>query len=105
MKSITVTELKSWKDANEDFQLIDVRESYENDICTLNGILIPMNEVPAEFRQIDKDKKVVVHCRSGKRSANVIQFLEQEHGYTNLYNLEGGILAWIEEVDPSIEAY
>ena len=47
MKSITVTELKSWMDSNEDFQLIDVREPYENDICTLNGVLIPMNNVPA----------------------------------------------------------
>lgn len=105
MKSITVTELKSWMDGNEDFQLIDVREPYENEICTLNGTLIPMNDVPAEYAQIDPNKKVVVHCRSGKRSANVIQFLEQQHGYTNLYNLEGGILAWIQEVDPSMEAY
>lgn len=105
MKSITVSELKSWMDRNEDFQLIDVREPYENEICTLNGVLIPMNEVPAEFGQIDKNKKVVVHCRSGKRSASVISYLEQNHGYANLYNLEGGILAWIEEVDPSMEAY
>lgn len=105
MKSITVTELKSWMDGNEDFQLVDVREPYENEICTLNGVLIPMNDVPAQFGQIDKNKKVVVHCRSGKRSANVISFLEQQHQYTNLYNLEGGILAWIEEIDPSMEAY
>ena len=105
MKEVTVTELKGLMDSGADFQLIDVREPYENEICTLNGVLIPMNEVPAEFGQIDKDKKVVVHCRSGKRSANVISYLEQNHGYTNLYKLEGGILAWIEEVDPSMEAY
>lgn len=105
MKSISVLELKSMMDNKEDFQLIDVREPYENEICTLNGILIPMNDIPSEFQQIDKDKKVVVHCRSGKRSANVIQYLEQQHGYTNLYNLEGGILAWIEEVDPSMSSY
>ncbi|WP_343606787.1 rhodanese-like domain-containing protein [Fluviicola sp.] len=105
MKSITVKELKTWMDGNEDFQLIDVREPSENDVCTLNGLLIPMNTVPGEVEKIDKDKKVVVHCRSGKRSAGVIQFLEQQHGYTNLYNLEGGILAWIEEIDPSMEAY
>jgi len=105
MKSITVSELKNWRDSGKDFQLIDVREPYENEICTLDGVLIPMNEVPGEYTQIDKEKPVVVHCRSGKRSANVIAFLEQQHGYTNLYNLEGGILAWIEEVDPSMEAY
>lgn len=105
MKSITVQELKQWQDSGKEFQLVDVRESFENDICTLNGILIPMNEVPNEFQQIDKNKDVVVHCRSGKRSASVIQYLESQHGYTNLYNLEGGILAWIEEIDPSMEAY
>lgn len=105
MKSITVSELKAWIEAGKDFQLIDVREPYENEICTLDGVLIPMNEVPNEFQQIDKNKEVVVHCRSGKRSANVIQFLQMQHGYTNLYNLEGGILAWIEEIDPTMEAY
>jgi adenylyltransferase/sulfurtransferase len=105
MNSISVNELKQWIDSKKDFQLVDVREPYENDICTLNGILIPMNEVPNEFQQISKDKPVVVHCRSGKRSANVIHYLEQQHGYTNLYNLEGGILAWIEEIDPSMDTY
>lgn len=105
MKSITVQDLKQWKESGKVFQLVDVREPFENDICTLNGTLIPMNEVPNEFQQIDKDKDVVVHCRSGKRSASVIQYLESQHGYTNLYNLEGGILAWIEEIDPSMEAY
>ena len=105
MKSITVAELKEWMDSGKDFQLVDVREPHENEICTLNGVLIPMNEVPNEYQQIDKDKTVVVHCRSGKRSASVIDFLEANHGYTNLYNLEGGILAWIAEVDPSMQAY
>lgn len=105
MKSITVAELKQWQDSGKDFQLVDVREPFENDICTLNGILIPMNEIPNEFHQIDKNKDVVVHCRSGKRSASVIQYLIAQHGYMNLFNLEGGILAWIEEIDPSMEAY
>ena len=104
MKSITVTELKSWMDSNEDFQLIDVREPYENDICTLNGVLIPMNNVPAEFGQIDQNKKVVVHCRSGKRSAQAVMLLEQE-GFTNLSNLQGGILAWKDAFDPEMEVY
>lgn len=105
MKSITVQELKQWQDSGKDFQLVDVREPFENDICTLDGILIPMNEIPNEFQQIDKNKDVVVHCRSGKRSASVIQYLESQQGYANLYNLEGGILAWIEEIDPSMEVY
>ena len=105
MKTITVEELKSIIDNNEEFQLIDVREPYEVEICTLNGIEIPMNEIPGRVDEIATDKKVIVHCRSGKRSANVIDFLEQNHNLQNLYNLDGGILAWIDEVDPSMEAY
>ncbi len=105
MKSISVTELKELMDNGNDFQLIDVREPYENDICTLNGELIPMGEVPANVEKIDRTKQVVVHCRSGKRSASIIDFLEQNYGFTNLYNLNGGILAWIAEVDPSMESY
>ena len=54
---------------------------------------------------ISKDKKVIVHCRSGARSANAIGFLEQQHGYTNLYNLSGGILAWAAEIDPTMDSY
>ncbi|MES2556152.1 MAG: molybdopterin-synthase adenylyltransferase MoeB [Bacteroidota bacterium] len=105
MKSITVTELKALKDQGADFQLIDVRETYENDICTIGGELIPMNEVPNSVDKISKDKQVIVHCRSGKRSGNVISFLEDNYGFTNLYNLEGGILAWAGEIDPTMEQY
>lgn len=105
MKSISVSELKSWMDNGEEFQLIDVREPYENDICTLNGTLIPLAEVPASADKFARDKKVVVHCRSGKRSANAIDFLEQNFGFDNLYNLDGGILAWADEIEPAMEKY
>lgn len=105
MKSITVTELKALKDQGADFQLIDVRETYEHDICDIGGELIPMNEVPNSVDKISKDKQVIVHCRSGKRSGNVINFLEDNYGFTNLYNLEGGILAWAGEIDPTMEQY
>jgi adenylyltransferase/sulfurtransferase len=98
MKEITVQELKQLKDSNENFQLIDVREEYEFDEVNINGELIPMGEVMNNLDKISKDKKVVVHCRSGKRSASVIMALESQHGYTNLYNLKGGILAYIEEI-------
>lgn len=105
MKSITVQDLKNLKDNQADFQLIDVREPHEHEICAIDGELIPMNDVPSRFEEISKDKQVVVHCRSGVRSGNVIQYLEQNHGYENLYNLEGGILAWAREIDPSMEQY
>lgn len=91
MKSITVTELKALMDNQADFQLIDVRENYEYEAGNINGIHIPMNDIPAQVDNIAKDKQVIIQCRSGKRSANVIQFLETNYQFDNLYNLEGGI--------------
>ncbi len=99
MKSITVQELKSLIDSGADFQLIDVREPYEFEDANINGHLIPLGEIPNRYNEINKDKQVIVQCRSGARSANAIQFLEQNFGYTNLYNLEGGILAWLNEYE------
>lgn len=98
MKEITPLELKTLKDTNANYQLIDVREEYEFDEANINGELIPMGEVMDNIEKISKDKQVVIHCRSGKRSATVINALESQHGYTNLYNLKGGILAYLEEV-------
>jgi sulfur-carrier protein adenylyltransferase/sulfurtransferase len=105
MKEITVQELKSMMDAKEDFQLIDVREEHEFDMCNIGGKLIPMGEVIDHVDEISRDKKVVVHCRSGKRSASLIMALEQQFGFTNLYNLKGGILAWADEIDSSMTKY
>ena len=101
MKSINVQELKALIDSGADFQLIDVREPAEFNAANLGGELIPLQTVPQNVAKFSKDKQVVVHCRSGKRSANAIMFLSQ-HGYDNLYNLEGGILAWKEEIDYSL---
>lgn len=98
MKEITVQELKEMQDNQEDFQLIDVREDYEYDEDNLGGELIPLGEVSDHADKIAKDKKVVVHCRSGKRSANAIQLLEKQ-GYVNLYNLKGGILSYRQEIE------
>lgn len=102
MKSINVQELKQLMDSGEDHLLFDVREQYEFDAAQMGGILIPMNEIPARYAEIPTDKKVIIHCRSGARSANVIQWMEQNHGYDNLYNLEGGIKAWAAEIDPTL---
>jgi sulfur-carrier protein adenylyltransferase/sulfurtransferase len=105
MQEITVQELKAMQDAGEDFQLIDVREPYEFEIANLGGELIPLSEIADDEDRISKDKKVVVHCRSGKRSATAIMELERRFGFDNLYNLKGGILAWSDEIDPSIPKY
>ena len=98
MKEISVQELKSLIDEKGEYQLIDVREQHEFDEANLNGLLIPMGEVMDNIDKIEKEKPVIIHCRSGKRSATVIGALETQLGYTNLYNLKGGILAYIEEI-------
>lgn len=105
MQEITVTELKSMIDNKEDFQLIDVREQHEYDIANLGAQLIPMGEIFFNTDQIATDKKVIIHCRSGARSGSVVQALEAQHGFTNLYNLKGGILAYADQIDPSLAKY
>lgn len=104
MKEITVEELKQKIDAKEDFQLIDVRETFEYETSNLNGENIPLANVLLEKDKISKDKPVIIQCRSGKRSAQAIKLLENE-GYTNLSNLQGGILAWKDEIDPDMIVY
>lgn len=105
MKSISVHELKDMLDQHEDFLLIDVREPFEAEEASINGVLIPLGELESRVNEIPKDKKVIVHCRSGARSANAIKFLEQRHGFNNLYNLSGGILAWASEINPSMDPF
>ncbi len=95
MKTITVNEFKALMDQNADFQLIDVRESHEYEEANIGGHLIPLGEIQTRYTEISKEKQVIMQCRSGARSAGAIQFLEQNYGYENLYNLEGGILAWL----------
>ena len=105
MKEITVKELAELKASGADFQLIDVREQKEFEIAEIGGDLIPIGTVPQNVDKFSKDKQVVVHCRSGKRSGDVITWLEANFGYDNLYNLKGGILAWANEIDPSVQKY
>ncbi len=105
MKEVTVQELKRMRDNNENFQLIDVREPHEAEIAEIGGELIPMGQIINESEKISKDKPVVIHCRSGARSATVILALEKQYGFTNLYNLKGGIIAWAKEIDPSVATY
>jgi adenylyltransferase/sulfurtransferase len=105
MKEVTVNELKQMRENREDFELIDVREPFEYDIVNLEGKLIPQKEVTDHLDQIPKDKTVVVHCRSGGRSGDIVEKLEKDYGYDNLYNLKGGVLAWADEIDPSLPKY
>jgi adenylyltransferase/sulfurtransferase len=104
MNEVTVVELKEMMDQKKDFQLIDVREEMEYEICNLGGELIPMGTVMDNLDKISADKKVVVHCKSGARSGTIVQML-QAKGYSNVYNLKGGIRAWSDEIDPSVPKY
>lgn len=102
MKEITVSELNTHRENGTDLVLVDVREQHEYDNANIDGMLIPMGTVLDSLDRIPKDRMVVIHCRSGARSAAVVRELETNHGYDNLYNLKGGITAWKSEIDPSL---
>lgn len=101
---ISAKELKRRIDAGENIQLIDVREPYEFQIAQIGGKLIPQNEVPQRLTEIDRNREVVVHCKSGGRSQRIAEFLQQS-GYSKVTNLIGGITAWSDEVDPKVPKY
>ncbi len=105
VKEITVRELKEMMERGEDFQLIDVREPLEYQIVNLGGELIPLGTIREAVARIDRHKKVVVYCKTGGRSAQAIRLLQQEFGLSNLYNLKGGIMAYINELEPSLPRY
>ena len=105
MKEISVEELKQKIDNKEDFQLVDVRETFEYEMSNLDGENIPLGGLLIEVDKIATDKPVIMQCRSGKRSAAAVMQLEQMHSFTNLYNLKGGILAWQATYDPNMPVY
>ena len=104
VKEITVKQLKEWQDNGKNFQLIDGREPHEHEFVNIGGELIPLSGVLNNREKISEENDVVVYCRSGMRSANAISAL-QELGHKNLYNLKGGILAYAQEIDPSLPQY
>ena len=101
---ITPRDLKSRLDKGDDLYILDVREPHEYDICNLNGHLIPLGELPQRVHELDSSREIVAHCRSGKRSADAVDFL-QKAGFRKIWNLKGGILAWSDDVDPSVPKY
>ena len=102
---ITVKELKERMDRGDAPILIDVREPSEHEICSIPGAtLIPMAQVPSQLASFDPAKEIVVHCKSGGRSARVVAFMK-EKGFTNPRNLAGGVIAWVTEIDPTQPKY
>src|SRR5271167_2119901 len=101
---ITAKYLKARQDRGDDLFILDVREPHEYQICNLNGKLIPLGEIPRRVHELDTSREIVAHCRSGKRSAEAVDFLRKA-GFRKILNLKGGILAWSDQVDPSVPKY
>jgi molybdopterin/thiamine biosynthesis adenylyltransferase/rhodanese-related sulfurtransferase len=102
--SISVGELKKKLDAKADVFILDVREPHEYQICNLNGYLIPLGDLPKRMNELDSSREIVAHCKMGGRSAKAVNLLRRA-GFTKVYNLTGGILAWADQVDPKIPKY
>ncbi|WP_276485021.1 molybdopterin-synthase adenylyltransferase MoeB [Paraflavitalea pollutisoli] len=105
VKEISARDLYDWQVKGEAFQLVDVREQDEYDFVNIGAELIPLGTVAANADKFSRDVKVVVHCKMGGRSAKAIRELEEKFGFTNLYNLKGGILGYIDEVRPELSKY
>ena len=101
---ISPRELKARLDRGENVFILDVREPHEYQICNLGGYLIPLGEIPKRVNELDSSREIVAHCRSGKRSAEAVEFLRKA-GFRKIWNLKGGILAWSDEVDPAVPKY
>jgi adenylyltransferase/sulfurtransferase len=98
-------ELKRRMDAGEPVELVDVREPFEYEIARIDGAkLVPLGEITERLDELRREKPIVVHCHSGMRSAQAVQLL-QERGFANVYNLEGGIDAWSDQIDPNVPKY
>jgi adenylyltransferase/sulfurtransferase len=103
--AVSVQELKRKMDAGEAFELIDVREQFEFEIARIDRAkLIPLGEIAERADELERDQPIIVHCHSGRRSAQAVQLLRQR-GFTNVYNLDGGIDSWSDEIDPSVPRY
>jgi len=105
---ISVRELKTRLDKkeinNDNFLLLDVREPYEFQIAQIGGKLIPQNDVPNRLSELNPEQEILVHCRSGARSQKIAELLKA-NGFQKVSNVAGGILAWSDEIDPTVQKY
>ncbi len=106
MEEITVSQLKEMQETNQEFLLLDVRETFEYEFTNIGGELIPLDQLPTRVDEIEsyKDKPIIVMCRSGSRSARACEFLSR-NGFNDVKNLKGGINDWAREVDPGLPVY
>lgn len=104
-REISVSQLALLMESDNSFQLIDVRQPHEHELADIGGLKLPLGEIERHTGKIALDRKVILYCRSGKRSSDAITRLMKVYPFDNLYNLSGGILAYIEEIDPSMNRY
>lgn len=107
MRQLTAPQLKAWLDdpAREKPVLLDVREAWEFEACRIAGAkTMPMRSVPARYLELKRETETVIVCHHGARSYQVAMFLEHQ-GFTNVYNLYGGVAAWAQQVDPTMPTY
>ena len=104
--SITVSELADRRKSGDEPILLDIRRGQERGFASIGGKHIEMSELPDKLDELEdwKDQEIVVYCRSGQRSANVVRFLRGQ-GFDKAVNLHGGILAWSREIDPEVPRY
>jgi adenylyltransferase/sulfurtransferase len=103
--TVSVRELKQKLDAHEPIQLVDVREPFEHEIASIDSArLIPLGELPDRLSELDRDRLTIVHCHSGMRSAQAVRLL-RDASFANVFNLEGGIAKWSDEIDSDVPKY
>lgn len=101
---ISVRELKEKLDNGENVFVLDVREPHEYQVANIGARLIPLNELPERMHELNQNDEIAIHCKTGGRSAKAVKLL-RDAGFTNVYNVKGGITAWSEEIDPSVPKY
>jgi|SRR3990167_512690 len=101
---ITVSELQTLQQQGEFFLLVDVREPFEYEICRLQGKLIPLNDLPTRLSELDRNQCIILYCKYGERSKQAVHLLT-EHHFTHVRSLKGGIMAWIEQIEPCMQRY
>ena len=102
MQFVTATELHGRLKQSNDYVIVDIRESYEYEIGNLNSMHIPMGELLERQNELPVDKNIVIMCRSGRRAEPSTNLLSTEFNKTNIFILEGGIVAWKDSVEPSL---
>ena len=104
LNAIDVRELNDLQKNKVDFLLLDVRDPFEYEICNLGGKLIPLKTLPNKLSELDKNQYIVVHCKCGVRSQQAAEYLRAQ-GFKKVHNLTGGIMEWIEKINPSLKKY